>query len=62
MDNASWKNFAALNEEAKRIRDIAQNLTCRITSLESEILNLRQENLQLKSLVITLIGGGPTSG
>lgn len=56
------KNTIALRDEQIRIRSLAQFHEERIIKLESELLAVRAELMQVKAIAAAAIGKGATGG
>jgi hypothetical protein len=60
--NVNEQNAQNLNNEQIRIRGVIDSQQIRITQLESEIVLLRAELLQVRMMVAMGIGRGSTDG
>lgn len=64
MDEASKKNFKALSEGMKMLRNLYEEQQKEITKLKQEQAELRRENQEYKQqaiiLAMTANGSGPT--
>jgi len=60
--NVNEKNAHNLNNEQIRIRGLMDEQEVRIVRLESEIVSLKAELLQIKALAVAGIGRGSTDG